>query len=55
MFSAEGAARALNPWGLGPGALLAGFVAVRGGIYIWDNVVEKLVHLSGARKLPTRE
>lgn len=45
----------LNPWGLGPAPLIAGFFAVRGGIYIWDNVVEKLVHLSGARKLPTRD
>lgn len=51
----EAASAALNPWDLGPAMLLAGFFAVRGGIYVWDNVVEKLVQLSGTRKLPTRE
>jgi len=54
MSYAEQAQAALNPWGLSPAALVAAFVAVRGGIYVWDHVVEKLVQLSGARKLPTR-
>jgi sterol desaturase/sphingolipid hydroxylase (fatty acid hydroxylase superfamily) len=55
MTAAELVGKSLNPWGLGPGQLLAAFLAVRAGIYVWDNVVEKIVELSGARKLPTRD
>lgn len=47
-------ATALNPWELGPLALVGAFFAVRGGIYVWDHLVEKLVELAGAPLLPTR-